>query len=219
MDSGGHVNGKLIWIAIAGAFCCTAEAVEFKKFDGSAYSREVTECDRQASHPDDPDKVLPGKERVQMDLEAAIAACRADLAKDPGNPRLLYHLARALTYAGKAAEGLPLIEKSASLHYPQAIFVTGYLYLEGEYGAPKNACRAAALVRESAQYGRLAGQVGFPAWSLAGRFKGCDIPQDSGEMIAFLEAARAKKLDYYAGLLVDVLLRELRIGAVTPTSR
>lgn len=210
---------RLIWIAVAATCCGTAGAAEFKKFDASAYSQTVTECDRQASHPDDPNKVLPGKERAQMDLQAAISACRVDLAKDPGNPRLLYHLARALTYAGQTPEGLPLIEKSAALKYPQAIFVTGYLYLEGEYGAPKDACRAAALVHESAQYGRLAGQVGFAAWSLAGRFKGCDVPQDAAEMIAFLEAARKGKLDYYAGLLVDVLLRQLRADSATVAGR
>ena len=209
---------KLTWIAVAATLCGIADAAEFKQFDASLYSRAVTECDRHASHPDDPNKVLPGKERAQMDLQAAIAACRIDLAKDPGNPRLLYHLARALTYAGQTPEGLPLIEKSAALKYPQAIFVTGYLYLEGEYGAPKDACRAASLVHESAQYGRLAGQVGFAAWSLAGRFKGCDVPQDAAEMIAFLEAARTRKLDYYAGMLVDVLLRQLRAGSTAASS-
>lgn len=209
----------LAWIAIVMACGATANAAEFKKFDASLYSQTVTECDRHASHPDDPNKVLPGKERVQMDLEAAIDACRTDLAKDPGNPRLLYHLARALTYAGRTAEGLPFIEKSAALKYPQSLFVTGYLYLEGEYGAPKDACRAAALVHESAEYGRLAGQVGFAAWSLAGRFKGCDVRQDPVEMIAFLEAARARKLDYYAGMLVDVLLRQLRAEPAGIASR
>jgi hypothetical protein len=216
------VKAQLIWIACVAACCVSAEAAEsaeLKTFDASAYSQTVTECDRHASHPDDPNKVLPGKERAQMDLPAAIAACRADLAKDPGNPRLLYHLARALTYAGQTPEGLPLIEKSAALKYPQALFVTGYLYLEGEYGAPKNACRAAALVHESAEYGRLAGQVGFAAWSLAGRFKGCDVPQESAEMIEVLEAAKTRKLDYYAGMLVDVLLRQLRAGSTAVASR
>lgn len=208
----------LVWIAFAAASATAATAAEFKQFDTSTYSQVVTECDRRASHPDDPNKVLPGLERAQMDLPAAIAACRADLAKDPNNPRLLYHLARALTYAGQTLEGLPLIERSAGMKYPQSLFVTGYLYLEGEYGAPKDACRAAALVRESAEYGRLAGQVGFAAWSLAGRFKGCPVPQESAEMIAFLEAARARKLDYYAGLLVDVLLRELRSGSAADSA-
>ncbi len=208
----------LVLIAIAAGCCATVDAAELKLFDASKYSQTVTECDRQASHPDDPNKVLPGKERAQMDLEAAIAACRADLDRDPGNPRLLYHLARALTYAGRTAEGLPLIEQSAALKYPQSLFVTGYLYLEGEYGAPKDACRAAALVHESAEYGRLAGQVGFAAWTLAGRFKGCDVPQDPAEMVRFLEAARTRKLDYYAGLLVDVLLRQLRAESASVAS-
>ena len=75
-----------------------------KVFDSSRFSQSVTECDRMASHPDDPNKVIPGLERAQMDLEAAIVTCRADLAKDSANPRLLYLLARALTYAGRVDE-------------------------------------------------------------------------------------------------------------------
>jgi hypothetical protein len=187
-----------------------AQAAESRKWDPTPYSQAVTECDRQAGHPDDPFKVVPGKERPEMDMPAAIAACRADMQKDPGNPRIIYQLARALTYSGHVDEGLPLIEKSASMKYPQALFVTGYLYLDGAYKAPKNACRAGELIRESAIYGRMAGQVGFPKYVLDGRFKGCPVKQDRDEMIAFLEAAEAAKPEYYQGLLIDVLLKQLK---------
>jgi hypothetical protein len=186
-----------------------AQAAEFKKFDTSRYSQAVTGCDRLAGHPDDPLKVVPGLERRDMDLEAAIAACRRDVQADPGNPRLVYQLARSLTYAGRIDEGLPLIEQSAAAKYPQSLFVTGYLYLDGAYKAPKEPCRAAALVRESALYGRLAGLVGFPAWSIEGRFKGCPTRQDRTEMLEFLDAAKASKPDFYADLLIDSVRREL----------
>jgi len=189
--------------------CAAASAAGPKKFDPSPYSQAPTECDRQASHGDDPFKVLPGKERLEMDLPAAIAVCRADLQKDPGNPRLLYLLARVLTYDGRVDEGLPLIEKSASLNYPQSLFVTGYLYLDGAYKAPKNPCRAGELIRESALYGRMAGQVGFPKYVLDGRFTGCPVKQDPAEMAGFLEAAKAAKPEYYTELLIDVLQKDL----------
>ena len=105
--------------------------LEWKSFDASRYSQEVTECDRLAGHSDDPNKVVPGIGTRAMDLPAAIQACRTDLAQDPQNPRLQYQLARALTYNGRVTEALPIIEQALSAGYPQAIFVTGYLYLEG----------------------------------------------------------------------------------------
>jgi hypothetical protein len=193
-----------------------AAAGEFKTFDPSPYSQAITDCDRRASHDDDPFKVLPGLERPQMDLPAAIAACEADLKKDPGNPRLLYLLARVLTYSGRVGEGLPYIEKSAALKYPQSLFVAGYLYLDGAYQAPKNACRAGELIRESAIYGRMAGQVGFPKYVLDGRFKGCPVKQDPAELAAFLAAAKAAKPAFYPELLIDVLQRQV---AAMPASR
>ncbi|MCC7198940.1 MAG: hypothetical protein IT483_05480 [Gammaproteobacteria bacterium] len=174
------------------------------------YSHAITECDRQAGHPDDPDKVVPGKERPEMDMNAAIAACRADLKNDPTNPRLIYQLARALTYSGHVDEGLPLIEQATRMGYAQAVFVTGYLYLDGAYKAPKNPCRAGELIRESALRGRMAGEVGFPAYVLEGRFKGCAVKQDPAELVRFLEAAKARKPEYYPGLLIDTLLREIK---------
>jgi hypothetical protein len=33
------------------------------RFDPSKYSQAVTECDRLASHPEDPHRVAPGRER------------------------------------------------------------------------------------------------------------------------------------------------------------
>jgi len=197
--------------ALLAVSCCAAAAATAppKKFDPSRFSQAVTECDRQASHHDDPFKVLPGKEPAEMDLPAAIVACRADLQKDPGNPRLLYQLARALTYAGQVDEALPVIEKSVSLNYPQSLFVTGYLYLDGAYKAPKNPCRAGELIRESALYGRIAGQVGFPKYVLDGRFKGCPVRQDPDEMAGFLEAAKASRPEYYTELLINVLQKNL----------
>jgi TPR repeat protein len=163
-----------------------------------------------AAHPEDPNRIAPGVSTSAMDLAGAVAACRADLTRDPANPRLAYQLGRALTYSGKVTEALPFLEKSATAGYPQALFVTGYLYLTGAYGAPKDDCRGGELVRASALAGRMAGQIGFPKYYLDGRFRGCAVPQDPAEMVRFLEAAIASKPDYYPSLLADVLLRTLR---------
>ena len=211
---------RALFVMSLGLGCATAVASESKTFDPTPYSQAVTDCDRRASHEDDPFKVAPGKERPQIDLPAAIVACEADLKRDPGNPRLLYLLARVLTYSGRVGEALPFIEKSASLKYPQSLFVTGYLYLDGAYQAPKNACRAGELIRESAVYGRMAGQVGFPKYVLDGRFKGCAVKQDPAELAGFLAAAKAAKPEYYIDLLVDVLQKDvaaMRGTGSTPT--
>ena len=199
--------------AVMGVAPCLAVAavasIEPPLHGPAPYSLLVTECDRQAAHPEDPDKVAPGRERPDLDLEAAIAACRADLQKDPANPRLLYQLARVLTYSGRIEEALPPLEQAVRLRYRQAIFVAGYIYLDGTLKAPKDPCRAGELIRESALRGRMAGEIGFPAWVLEGRFKACAVKQDRAEMIGFLESARARKPGYYPGLLIDTLLREL----------
>lgn len=199
----------LVTGTLAAVAASPASAVEFRKFDTGVYSQTMTACDREAGHPDDPHKVGPGVRTAEVNLVAAIAACSADLAKDPQNPRLLYQLARALTYAGRVEEALPIIEKSAAAKYPQALFVTGYLYLSSAYSAPTNLCRAAELIRESAIYGRKAGLLGYPAYVLQGRFAGCPIDKDFTELAAFVDEARKMPLDYFQQVLADTITSQL----------
>lgn len=49
----------------------------------AAASMTVTECDRLASHPDDPDRVATGVPQADVDLAKAIPACRAAVTADP----------------------------------------------------------------------------------------------------------------------------------------
>ena len=95
-------------IALMMSLVSLAGAVEFKNFDKEKYSQTITDCDRVAAHPDDPLRVARGVETREMDLPAAIAACRQDLVKDPTNPRLSYQLARAMTYAGQVKDAFPI---------------------------------------------------------------------------------------------------------------
>jgi hypothetical protein len=194
---------------VATAGPTSAESNAPATFDPSSVSRTITDCDRRAGHPDDPNHVGPGVASAAMDVAAAIEACRGDLVADPSNPRLQYQLARALTYGGHVTDALPLLEDGARRGYPQTLFVLGYLYLTGAYDVKKDACRAGELIRASAIAGRLAGQVGFPYYSRDGAFAGCAVKQDPAEMIGFLEAALASKPDYYPQLLARELLRSL----------
>ena len=186
-------------------------AGEVKPFDPSKYSQTVTECDRLAAHPDDPHHVAPGRERKDIDLPAAIAACEEAVGKDPGNPRLNYQLARVYGYSGMGEKAVPYRAAAVDADYPQSLFVVGYLHLLGLNQQPQDTCRAAELIRRSAQQGRLAGQVGFVRWSLNGTFAACPVKQDPAEMLGFLEAAKTQVGgDFYKRQLVDLLTEQVQ---------
>lgn len=172
----------------------------------------VTDCDRLAAHPNDPDRVTAGVPERMVDTAAAIAACKLAVTADPANGRLNYQLARSLGYAGRGKEAAPYREAAVRADYPQALFVVGYIHLFGLNDAARDACKAGELVRRSALKGRQAGLVGFPHWTLTGQFKDCPVKQDKGEMAAFLTQAKAQlNGDYYQGLLVESL--EARLAA------
>jgi TPR repeat protein len=198
-------------LVAADAATSKAAAEVVAPFDPSKYSQAVTECDRMAAHGDDPYHVAPGRERADMDLPKAIEACRAAVAADPGNPRLNYQLGRVLGYSGRGAEAIPYRAAAVAADYPQALFVIGYITVFGMNQQPKDVCKGAELIRRSAFQNRMAGQLGFPSYVLAGLFEQCPVRKDTQEMLGFVEAARKQmKGDYYAGLLADRLEAELR---------
>jgi TPR repeat protein len=173
----------------------------------------VTECDRLAAHPNDPDRVTAGVPERQVDTAAAIAACKIAVAAEPGNGRLNYQLARALGYAGRGKEAATFRDAAVRADYPQALFVVGYIHLFGFNDAAVDPCKAGDLIRRSALKGRQAGLVGFPHWALAGKFKGCAVQQDKAEMLGFAAQAKAQlNGDFYQTLLVEGL--EARLAAL-----
>ena len=181
-------------------------------FDKSKFSQEPTACDLLAAHPDDPDRVAPGRERAEIakDYAGAIAACESAVARDPEHPRLRYQLARVLGYSGQGKLAMPHREKAIAGRYPQALFVNGFLYLTGQNENPQDTCKAGELMRESAIEGRLAGLLGFPRYAIQGTFAGCTVKQDRAELLAFLDAARQQVAgDFYRTMLVDLLREDL----------
>lgn len=184
-------------------------------FDASRYSQSATGCDRLASHADDPFRIAPGVERSDIDLPAAIAACELAVARDPANPRLRYQLGRVYGYAGQGEKAVEHREAAVAADYPQALFVIGYLHLEGLNKARKDPCRAASLIHRSALYGRFAGLVGYPMWVMQGRFAGCATSQDPKELQSFLDTAAAQTTDFYKQSLIG----ELRSKLATFTPR
>ena len=172
----------------------------------------VTECDRLAAHPEDPDRVAPGVPQAQVDTARAIEACRTAVAADPANPRLNYQLARALGYAGRGREAAANRQAAVDGNYPQALFVVGFIHLFGLNDAERDPCKAAVLIRRSADAGRLAGLLGYPAYLLTGRFAGCPADLPKAQLLGYLERARAMvgPGDFYRGLLIDTLEAQIR---------
>lgn len=184
---------------------------DIKTYARDDWSRDITECDRLAGHPGDPERVSDGVARPDIDLDAAIVACREALADDPDNPRLNYQLARVYGYSGKHAESDPYRIKALNAGYPQSLFVVGYIRLEGWDGRGKDVCYGGELIRRSAVAGRFAGLVGFPHYALNGLFDDCaSYPEKKAEELArFLERAEMDAGDYYQRLLVAELKSRL----------
>jgi TPR repeat protein len=215
-------NGCAAWLlashAVAGVMSAAQADEATARFDPSTYSQVPTACDVLASHPDDPNRVAPGRERAEIakDFPGAIAACRSAVEREPGNPRLQYQLARVLGYSGQGTLAMPHRAKAVAGRYPQALFVVGYLYLTGQNENPKDPCRAGELIRESAIEGRIAGQIGFPRYAMQGLFDGCEVKVDRTEMLGFLDAA-AKRVagDYYRTMLVELVRESVNAGRTT----
>ncbi|MCY4255445.1 MAG: hypothetical protein OXE51_04905 [Gammaproteobacteria bacterium] len=196
-------------LLILGILAFAGARAEPMQWDPSRYSQEVTRCDRLASHGDDPWAVAPGVSQADMDFEAAAAACEQAVAADPENPRLRYQLARVYGYSGQGGKAYPHREAAIAADYPQALFVNGYLHFLGINKAKKDICRAGSLFRRSAQYGRLAGQVGFTRYALDGAFADCDVIIDPEELMMFLEAAEESNSDFYESMLIAMLKKEV----------
>ena len=200
---------KASCLAVCGLLIAAVTSAETLQWDTSTYSQEVTPCDIEASHGDDPYSVAPGVLQQDMDFVTAAEACEAAVAADPGNPRLRYQLARVYGYSGQGEKAYPHREAAIAADYPQALFVNGYLHFLGINKARKDLCRAGSLFRRSAQYGRLAGQVGFTRYALDGVFEGCDVTIDPRELMAFLRAAEDTNTGYYESMLIGMLKKEV----------
>ncbi len=199
---------KKLALCLCAVLFALESSAEPLQWDTSTYSQEVTLCDRLASHGDDPFSVAPGVPQAEMDFAAAIAACESAVASDPENPRLRYQLARAYGYSGQGEKAFPHRAKAIALDYPQALFVNGYLHFLGLNEAPKDVCKAGELMRRSARYGRLAGQVGFSRYAMDGEFDGCDVAVNRDEILGFLDAAADSTSDYYVSMLIGMLRKE-----------
>lgn len=150
---------------------------------------KVTSCDIEAGHPSDPDRVHPGIDYALMRPGPAIAACRADLAADPDNPRLMTNLARALAKAGESAEAIALNQRGVEMGYLGAYHNLGNHFRRGD-GIAKDEKAAFDLFLYAAERGHPedAYNIGNMYW------RGEGVAQDFAK--AYFWFDRAAQQDY-----------------------
>jgi tetratricopeptide (TPR) repeat protein len=177
-------------------------------FGASAYAADVTQCDRVAAHPSDPDRISPGFHDKDIDKPKAITLCEAAVKADPNNARLRYQLGRVYFYAKQPDKAVPHLEFAADAGYRQAQFVLGYIVDGAQQGLKREPCRVEDLWLKSARAGRFAAQVSYAHHAMRGKFEGCRLQASTAEIGAFLDAARKGAEDYYQTLLVATLAED-----------
>jgi len=172
---------------------------------------EVTRCDELAAHPEDPDRVSPGRATRDIDLAEARRACEQDLAAAPRNARLRYQLSRVLFYAGEHAEAMTQMRQAADAGHPQAQFVYGVFVVRQRPHAPADVCLAEHYWRLSALAGRQAAPINYVLEHLRGRFDACEVKPERAELMRWLDVAHARAPDGYAGYYERLLIEDLRL--------
>lgn len=155
----------------------------------SAADTAPTDCDRLAAHPEDPDRVAPPVETSDLAFDRAIAACQADVSRDPDNGRLRYQLGRLLFYANQNEAAVAEVRGAADLGYRQAQFVFGALINNRRPYAPTDPCLIERYWRKSAVAGRQAARISYVRHTVRGKFANCRPSPDRTTLEAFLTAA------------------------------
>jgi TPR repeat protein len=168
----------------------------------------ITDCDRLAANPPDPDRIVPGVPREQVDLPRAIDACRAAVAAHPDTARLSYQLGRCLFYAGQTTEALASFRQAASLGYRQAHFILGLIMMRRTEGVSFDLDQVESHWRAAARLDHANAQVSYVRETLKGTFDDIAGRSEREELKRFLERARPK-VDYLGGLLINDLLAAL----------
>jgi len=183
----------------------TSAPPQYAKGAPTPASAIVTECDRLASHPDDPDIVSPGVPGSKVDVPKAIAACTAAVASEPANARQRYQLARVLAYSGDSRRATEEMKRAADDGYRQAQFVYG-LFVERERpDAPADVCIAEDYWLKAARAGRQAARVIYAQRVFRGRFDACPVQVTAEELAQLLETAAAEARNFYERLLIEEL--------------
>lgn len=189
------------------AVIATATALILLALSANALSAgaEITDCDRLAANPPDPDRVTDGVPRSRVDVKAAIAACRRALAADADTARFAYQLGRVYFYDGDSARALEYIGRAAALGYRQAEFVMGALIDNRRPGVAYDICDVEDYWYRAATKGHLHARVAYVRHVIKDRFAQCDVQATPGELAALIDISASGSQDYFLRLLVEDL--------------
>jgi len=176
---------------------------------GPVAAQEITECDRLAAHPSDPNHAGDGVSSGDVDTRKAITACEAAVAKWPENPRFHYQLGRALVYDadkvnGDTSLGIAHLEHASDMQYPQAMFVLGLMYRRAG-----DICASEPLTRSAADKGLKSARITYANAVISGEYANCGATASPAEIDTYLQMAEAQVSGYYERMLLQNLDRQL----------
>ncbi len=177
----------------------------------AAHAEEaLTNCDKFASHPEDPDRVGPAVETKNLQFDKAIAACEADLKADPNNARLHYLLGRLYFYNNQNEKAVAEVRLAADKGYRQAQFVFGAFINNKRPFAPTDVCLIEQYWLKSAQAGRQAARISYVRHAVQGKFAGCKVQLNRDQMQALLDQVGKESPNYYERLYIEDLSAALK---------
>jgi len=135
-----------------------ALAVLFNITNASAQNAPVTDCDKLAANPDDPQRKASGVAIDKIDASAAIPACEAALRQYPDDVRLNHQLGRAYVAAKNYQAAVEHYRKAAEQGYAPAQVNLGLRYQDGR-GVSQDYREALVWYRKAAEQGYAPAQV------------------------------------------------------------
>jgi hypothetical protein len=190
---------RVFWVAVAMFLASPVMAADV-----------ITNCDRYAAHPEDPDRVGVAVETKDLQFDKAIAACEADLKADPKNGRLHYLLGRLYFYNKQNEKAVQEVRLAADKGYRQAQFVFGAFINNKRPFAPTDICLVEQYWLKSAQAGRQAARISYIRHVVKGKFAGCKVQLSKDQMLAMLDTVGKEAPNYYERLYIEDLTEALQ---------
>ena len=144
----------------------------------------VTECDILATGVSDVLGLVPAVPHDLVNTRAALRACVAAVAAEPGSARLVGLLSRVLRLSDRFEEALYYAEEAALLGNPMAWGAISEIYRLG-LGVPADPVRAA----EAARFGAMTGAPGMRLLMGMHYREGWGVPQSFSEARRWMEIA------------------------------
>ncbi|MBL8598037.1 MAG: sel1 repeat family protein [Devosia sp.] len=144
-------------------------------------------CARLAGHPYETGVLAPGIDIEQIEVTAALSACRAAYAADPASAAAMYRLGRVLQASGEVAESTRFYGRAAAAGYAMGEVAYSRALLEGR-GIPRNATLSFYWAKRAADQGHLVGQL-----DASEHYQyGIGVSYDLDKAVELLEAAAAR---------------------------